>query len=129
METETESHPNDKLQAHYRDYGKMTYARCVFVIHNMAHQGRGPFAEVHNLELNEGYKEMYRWAPWRAVPEGGSLACGRVAESKSGGAWWAWMEMQQAFERPVASCELECGRSRSAPWLMHPPLLNTLQAG
>lgn len=25
-------------QAHYRDYGKMTYARCAFVIHNMAHQ-------------------------------------------------------------------------------------------
>ena len=29
-------------QAHYRDYGKMTYARSVMVIHNMAHQGRGP---------------------------------------------------------------------------------------
>jgi hypothetical protein len=28
-------------QAHYRDYGKMTYARCAFVIHNMAHQVRG----------------------------------------------------------------------------------------
>ncbi|KAL6760377.1 hypothetical protein V8C86DRAFT_2554548 [Haematococcus lacustris] len=48
------------LQAHYRDYGKMTYARCVFVIHNMAHQGRGPFAETAFLELNDTYKEMFR---------------------------------------------------------------------
>lgn len=48
------------LQAHYRDYGKMTYARCVFVIHNMAHQGRGPFVETNGLELNETYKEMFR---------------------------------------------------------------------
>ena len=29
-------------QAHYRDYGQMTYARALFVIHNIAHQGRGP---------------------------------------------------------------------------------------
>lgn len=49
-------------QAHYRDYAKMTYARCIFVIHNMAHQGRGPFDEVNNLELNHDYKEMFRWA-------------------------------------------------------------------
>jgi len=48
------------LQAHYRDYGKMTFARAVFVIHNMAHQGRQPFKEVANLELNNHYKEMFR---------------------------------------------------------------------
>ncbi|GLC38947.1 Sucrose synthase [Pleodorina starrii] len=48
------------LQAHYRDYGKMTYARCVFVIHNMAHQGRGPFDESSLLELNEEYRERFR---------------------------------------------------------------------
>ncbi|EFJ52150.1 hypothetical protein VOLCADRAFT_103172 [Volvox carteri f. nagariensis] len=48
------------LQAHYRDYGKMTYARCVFVIHNMAHQGRGPFAESSELELNDEYRERMR---------------------------------------------------------------------
>lgn len=38
----------------------MTFARCVFVIHNMAHQGRGPFVDVNHLELNDGYKEMFR---------------------------------------------------------------------
>ncbi|KXZ56723.1 hypothetical protein GPECTOR_1g651 [Gonium pectorale] len=48
------------LQAHYRDYGKMTYARCVFVIHNMAHQGRGPFVESSLLELNDEYRERLR---------------------------------------------------------------------
>lgn len=48
------------VQAHYRDYGQMTYARAMFVIHNMAHQGRGPMAEVQHLELNEHYKEMFR---------------------------------------------------------------------
>ena len=40
------------LQAHYRDYGKMTYARSIFVIHNIAHQGRGPFAELGGLEVS-----------------------------------------------------------------------------
>jgi hypothetical protein len=40
-------------QAHYRDYGQMTYSRSVFVIHNMAHQGRAPFVESASLELND----------------------------------------------------------------------------
>lgn len=31
----------------------MTYSRCVFVIHNMAHQGRGPFAESAKLEIGD----------------------------------------------------------------------------
>ena len=39
------------LQAHYRDYGKMDFARSVFVIHNIAHQGRGPMAELAPLEV------------------------------------------------------------------------------
>ncbi len=60
------------LQAHYRDYGKMTYARCVFVIHNMAHQGRGPFDETRYLELNDHYKEMFRCAPLGAKGRGGA---------------------------------------------------------
>lgn len=48
------------LQAHYRDYDQMTYSRAVFVIHNMAHQGRGPFIETENLELPEQYREIFR---------------------------------------------------------------------
>ena len=38
----------------------MTYARCVFVIHNMAHQGRAPFDEIHNLEFSNEAKEKFR---------------------------------------------------------------------
>jgi glycogen synthase len=38
----------------------MTYSRAVFVIHNMAHQGRGPFVETENLELPEHYREIFR---------------------------------------------------------------------
>lgn len=48
------------MQAHYRDYGKMEYARSVFVIHNIAHQGRGPMSEVGQLELGGAYPELFR---------------------------------------------------------------------
>lgn len=47
-------------QAHYRDYDQMTYSRAVFVIHNMAHQGRGPFVETEHLELPPNYREVFR---------------------------------------------------------------------
>jgi hypothetical protein len=58
------------LQAHYRDYEQMKFSRAVFVIHNMAHQGRGPFVETEQLEL----PDHYRWAAQcsRALP---TLAC------------------------------------------------------
>ena len=46
------------LQAHYRDYDKMTYARSVAVIHNMAHQGRGPMAELAPLEIPQQYEDL-----------------------------------------------------------------------
>ncbi|BDA42851.1 Granule-bound starch synthase 2, chloroplastic/amyloplastic [Coccomyxa sp. Obi] len=48
------------LQAHYRDYDKMTYARSVLVIHNMAHQGRGPLAEVAGLEIPPHYTHLFQ---------------------------------------------------------------------
>jgi glycogen synthase len=75
------------LQAHYRDYGKMTYARSVFIIHNMAHQGRGPFDEVQNLELNETYKEMFRcvWyaaGKWAGLRVGGWARTERCGEAR-----------------------------------------------
>jgi glycogen synthase len=43
-------------QAHYRDYEQMKFSRAVFVIHNMAHQGRGPFVETEQLELPDHYR-------------------------------------------------------------------------
>lgn len=48
------------LQAHYRDYDKMTYARSVLVIHNIAHQGRGPLAELGALEVPDNYGHMFQ---------------------------------------------------------------------
>lgn len=48
------------LQAHYRDYGQMTYARSLLVIHNIAHQGRGPMAELGPFEVPPSYTELFR---------------------------------------------------------------------
>lgn len=48
------------LQAHYRDYGQMTYARSLLVIHNIAHQGRGPMAELAPFEVPPSYTELFR---------------------------------------------------------------------
>ena len=48
------------LQAHYRDYGQMTYARSLLVIHNIAHQGRGPMAELAPFEVPPSYRELFR---------------------------------------------------------------------
>ena len=38
----------------------MTYARSVAVIHNMAHQGRGPMAELAPLEIPQQYEDLVR---------------------------------------------------------------------
>jgi len=53
-------HVSVRAQAHYRDYGKMTYARSVFVVHNIAHQGRGPMAELAPLEVPSAYTHFFR---------------------------------------------------------------------
>jgi len=47
------------MQAHYRDHGKMTYARSVLTLHNMAYQGRGPFDELENFEIPEDYRSHF----------------------------------------------------------------------
>ncbi|GAQ91856.1 hypothetical protein KFL_008700010 [Klebsormidium nitens] len=48
------------LQAYYRDTGLMEYARAVLVIHNMAHQGRGPVAEFPWLGLPQHYLDKFK---------------------------------------------------------------------
>jgi hypothetical protein len=50
------------MQAHYRDHGKYHFARSVLVLHNVAHQGRGPMDDLRLLEVPEQYKELFRWA-------------------------------------------------------------------
>ena len=47
------------MQAHYRDHGKMTYARSVLTIHNMAYQGCGPFDELDNFEIPDNYRDHF----------------------------------------------------------------------
>ena len=47
------------LQAFYQDHGKLPYARSVFVIHNMAFQGRGPLDEFNQLGIPDHYKEHF----------------------------------------------------------------------
>lgn len=47
------------LQAFYRDHGKLTFARCCLVVHNMAHQGRSPMAEFGRLGLPAHWKDAF----------------------------------------------------------------------
>lgn len=49
-----------RAQAHYRDHDKLTYARSTFVVHNIAHQGRGPMTELAPLEVPSAYTEFFR---------------------------------------------------------------------
>ncbi|KAI7844784.1 hypothetical protein COHA_001664 [Chlorella ohadii] len=47
------------LQAHYRDHGQMLYARSLLVVHNLAHQGRGPPEELGMLDLPDDYYKLF----------------------------------------------------------------------
>ncbi|CAH9088840.1 unnamed protein product [Cuscuta epithymum] len=48
------------LKAYYRDNGLMTFTRSVLVIHNIAHQGRGPMTDFSYVGLPNGYAELFR---------------------------------------------------------------------
>ncbi|KAL6640962.1 hypothetical protein ACP70R_019143 [Stipagrostis hirtigluma subsp. patula] len=48
------------LRAYYRDQGFMPYARSVLVIHNIAHQGRGPIDDFSYLDLPGHYMDMFK---------------------------------------------------------------------
>lgn len=48
------------LQAYYRDHGLMKYTRSVLVIHNIAHQGRGPLDDYKFLDLPEHYMDCFK---------------------------------------------------------------------
>ncbi|KAK4797733.1 hypothetical protein SAY86_030059 [Trapa natans] len=47
------------LKAYYRDNGIMKFARSVLVIHNIAHQGRGPVDDFFQVDLPEHYKDLF----------------------------------------------------------------------
>lgn len=48
------------LQAYYRDNGLMEFARSILVIHNIAHQGRGPMSDFLLLGLPDHYMDKFR---------------------------------------------------------------------
>ncbi|KAK4367545.1 hypothetical protein RND71_011337 [Anisodus tanguticus] len=48
------------LKAYYRDNGMMKYTRSVLVIHNIAHQGRGPLEDFSFVDLPPHYMDLFR---------------------------------------------------------------------
>ncbi|TKY65174.1 Granule-bound starch synthase 2 [Spatholobus suberectus] len=48
------------LKAYYRDQGFMKYTRSVLVIHNIAHQGRGPVDDFFYVDLPEDHIDLFK---------------------------------------------------------------------
>ncbi|WJX65623.1 starch synthase [Trifolium repens] len=48
------------LKAYYRDNGLMNYTRSVLVIHNIAHQGRGPLEDFNYVDLPGNYIDLFK---------------------------------------------------------------------
>ena len=48
------------LKAYYRDNGLMQYTRSVLVIHNIAHQGRGPVDDFNIMDLPDHYMDHFK---------------------------------------------------------------------
>ncbi|KAL5582275.1 hypothetical protein UlMin_014717 [Ulmus minor] len=48
------------LKAYYRDNGLMMYTRSTLVIHNIAHQGRGPVDDFSYVDLPQHYIDLFR---------------------------------------------------------------------
>ncbi|XP_031391017.1 granule-bound starch synthase 2, chloroplastic/amyloplastic isoform X2 [Punica granatum] len=48
------------LKAHYRDNSLMKFTRSVLVIHNIAHQGRGPVDDFFRVDLPEHYMDLFK---------------------------------------------------------------------
>ncbi|XAR51724.1 Starch synthase [Bertholletia excelsa] len=48
------------LKAYYRDNGIMKYTRSVLVVHNIAHQGRGPVDDFSYVDLPPHYLDLFK---------------------------------------------------------------------
>ncbi|XP_016454076.2 granule-bound starch synthase 2, chloroplastic/amyloplastic [Nicotiana tabacum] len=48
------------LKAYYRDNGMMKYTRSLLLIHNIAHQGRGPLDDFSYVDLPPHYMDIFR---------------------------------------------------------------------
>jgi starch synthase len=70
----------------------MTYARSVLTIHNMAYQGRAPFAELDNFEIPEHYKSHFFLddpvgGEHMNIMKAGIITASRVIAVSGGYAW------------------------------------------
>ncbi|CAN6484554.1 unnamed protein product [Victoria cruziana] len=80
------------LKAYYRDNGLMKYTRSVLVIHNIAHQGRGPVDDFSLTGLPDHYLDLFRlYDPVGGehfnIFAGGLKAADRVVTVSHGYAW------------------------------------------
>lgn len=48
------------LKAYYRDNGIMKFTRSILVIHNIAHQGRGPVNDFYHVDLPDHYIDLFK---------------------------------------------------------------------
>ncbi|KAL6520394.1 Sucrose synthase [Orobanche minor] len=48
------------LKAYYRDHGLMKYTRSILVIHNIAHQGRGPLDDFSYIDVPPHYLDLFK---------------------------------------------------------------------
>ena len=81
-----------RVQAHYRDHGKMTFARSVLTLHNMAYQGRGPFAELSQFEIPDHFANTFFLddpvgGEHMNIMKAGIIAASRVVAVSAGYAW------------------------------------------
>lgn len=80
------------LQAHYQNHGKLGYARSIFVLHNIAHQGRGPMDDLANLEIPWEFNELFRLydpigGEHMNIMKAGMFAAHRMVAVSHGYAW------------------------------------------
>ena len=50
----------------------------MLVLHNVAHQGRGPMDDLRLLEVPEQYKELFRWAVRVACAVQEAVCCSNI---------------------------------------------------
>ena len=103
------------LQGYFRDYGKYEFARSCFIVHNMAHQGRGPLDEFDQLGLDSGkYKEQfylddpYGGECMNIMQAGLRLATKVIAVSEG----YAWEISTDMGGRGLAPCVREFGEGK-----------------
>lgn len=95
------------LQCHYRDYGQLKQARSLLVVHNLAHQGRGPLEDLRLLEVPEVYTELFRWVGvWQWAGHAGGWGEGVLC------AWgeFLWIGAPRCSVACLPACQVQGSR-------------------